>query len=258
MRNTSQCSFSVLESSPSRAGNPRGRNHTPVKVAAVALADSWKAWAGTATGTPRCTKQVGGQFWPKNISCAPGPPRLDFSHGIDRGALPAMDNPEPLTAASAPRSRQGIHRILNISAFGHLRKDGATVRRTLYSTWWRFLLSFLIIGLVSQLVSAVKSLSNGEWVSGIRSAGVAAICLAVLAFLAYRWLGRKADTATSPPPVPSTRLSAMSPTGSRGSDDFKKCPACGKLTRRAKVCRICGHDLAPRYKPSTTPGTSEL
>ena len=67
--------------------------------------------------------------------------------------------------------------------------------------------------------------------------------------------GSEIDAANDTPWTPSL---AKSSTGLRGSDYFKKCPACGKLTRDAKVCRICGHDLNPRYKPSTTPGTSEL
>ncbi|MFZ0904815.1 MAG: DUF805 domain-containing protein [Mycobacterium sp.] len=77
--------------------------------------------------------------------------------------------------------------------------------------------------------------------------------------------GSEIDAANDTPWTPSL---AKSSTGLRGSDYFKKCPACGKFTRDAKVCRICGHDLtysvsdAPRIetrnKPPTTPGTSEL
>jgi uncharacterized membrane protein YhaH (DUF805 family) len=46
--------------------------------------------------------------------------------------------------------------------------------------------------------------------------------------------------------TPSTPSPAKSATGLQGSDYFKKCPACGKFTRDAKRCRICGHDLTHR------------
>jgi uncharacterized membrane protein YhaH (DUF805 family) len=49
------------------------------------------------------------------------------------------------------------------------------------------------------------------------------------------------DAANDTPSPPSSP--AKSSTGLRGSDDFMKCPSCGKFTRDAKVCRICGHDL---------------
>lgn len=56
--------------------------------------------------------------------------------------------------------------------------------------------------------------------------------------------GSKIDAANETPSTPSSP--AKSSTGLRGSDYFKKCPACGKFTRDAKVCRICGHDLTHR------------
>jgi hypothetical protein len=89
--------------------------------------------------------------------------------------------------------------------------------------WLAFL---LVIGSVTHLVSAVIGLLNGEWASGIKAAG-AAILLAFLAYSAYRWLDKDAHTPPSPPPAPSTPSSARPSTGNRGSDHFKKCPACG-------------------------------
>lgn len=53
--------------------------------------------------------------------------------------------------------------------------------------------------------------------------------------------GSEIDAAKAMPWTPSSP--AKSSTGLRGSDYFKKCPACGKFTRDSKVCRICGHDL---------------
>ncbi len=94
---------------------------------------------------------------------------------------------------------------------------------------------------IAALVSAVSRLLHGEWAFGIKAAGVAillaflAILLAYLTYMAYR---------ASPPPTPWTPSPAKSiSAGNRGSDYIKKCSACGKFTRGAKVCRICGHDL---------------
>jgi uncharacterized membrane protein YhaH (DUF805 family) len=76
--------------------------------------------------------------------------------------------------------------------------------------------------------------------------------------------GSEIDAANDTPWTPS---SAKSSTGLRGSDYFKKCPACGKFTRDAKVCRHCGRDLTHRVidapqkkaqeKPPTTSGAPE-
>jgi uncharacterized membrane protein YhaH (DUF805 family) len=49
-------------------------------------------------------------------------------------------------------------------------------------------------------------------------------------------LGAPEHEIPSPP-------SGKSSTGLQGSDYYKKCSACGKITRGAKVCRSCGHDL---------------
>lgn len=57
--------------------------------------------------------------------------------------------------------------------------------------------------------------------------------------------GSEIDAANDTSWTPS---SAKSSTGLRGSDYFKKCPACGKFTHDAKVCRICGHDLTHRVR----------
>lgn len=56
--------------------------------------------------------------------------------------------------------------------------------------------------------------------------------------------GSEINVANDTPWTPSSP--AKSATGLRGSDYFKKCPACGKFTRDAKRCRICGHDLTHR------------
>jgi hypothetical protein len=159
----------------------------------------------------------------------------------------------PRGAPALPRILQGVYATLTISAFGHLRKFGAMERQ--WSWLKRDLVGGLRVWLVGTLLipvtfvvmialgTAGKELLNGEWLAGIKTAGVA-ILLAVLAYLvylAYRWLAQKADA--SPPPAPWTPSSAKAPTGLRGSDYFKKCPACGKFTRHAKVCRHCGCDL---------------
>ena len=79
-----------------------------------------------------------------------------------------------------------------------------------------------------------------------------------LAFLGWVIWYLRAERSAARKRAVAPPSSAKSSTGNRGSDYFNKCPACGKFTGGAKVCRICGHDLKPRYKPSTTPGTSEL
>lgn len=109
-----------------------------------------------------------------------------------------------------------------------------------------FGLIFVAVGCVVRLVHRQL---DGQWLLGI------CIGLAVVfVFLAYSTTKSEvAAPPADPPPSSATRQA-----GNRGSNYFKKCPACGKFTRGAKVCRICDHDLKPRYKPSTTPGTSEL
>jgi hypothetical protein len=95
------------------------------------------------------------------------------------------------------------------------------------------------IGAIGRLVVLIaRVFGQGPWV------GVAILVLLIVAFAVW-YVGNRMRNgeATSPPPVPWTPSSAKSSTGNRGSDYFKKCPACGKFTRDAKVCRICGHDL---------------
>jgi len=136
------------------------------------------------------------------------------------------------------------------SVFGRLRKVGAMVQQ-----WpWlkRNVVGGLLIWLVTALVpvtfvaitafvSAANRLLHGEWAYGFKTAGLViplaflAILLAYLAYLAYR---------AFPPPAPWTPSPAKSiSTGNRGSGYFKKCAACAKFTRHAKVCRHCGCDL---------------
>jgi predicted RNA-binding Zn-ribbon protein involved in translation (DUF1610 family) len=93
------------------------------------------------------------------------------------------------------------------------------------------------------VVFGMLMLSNG---AGVRGLGAIATGFC-LAYLSYK-------TATSPPAAPVSGA------------EFKKCPDCGKFTRKANNCRHCGHDLtqsasgAPqiktRYTPSTTPGAN--
>jgi ribosomal protein L32 len=66
------------------------------------------------------------------------------------------------------------------------------------------------------------------------------------AYLSYQ-------TATSPPATTpaSSRTAARRTRRAGGSDaEFKKCPACGKFTRKANVCRHCGHDLNDGVSPT--------
>jgi ribosomal protein S27E len=55
---------------------------------------------------------------------------------------------------------------------------------------------------------------------------------------------------------------ATSPPAPESDADFNKCPACGKFTRKANVCRHCGHDLtrsvsgAPPEKVQENPPTT--
>jgi hypothetical protein len=74
-------------------------------------------------------------------------------------------------------------------------------------------------------------LSSGAGVRGVELIAVGVYC----AYLSYK-------TATSPP--------AAAPVSGA---EFKKCPDCGKFTRKANVCRHCGHDLT--HSVSGTPPT---
>jgi ribosomal protein S27E len=65
----------------------------------------------------------------------------------------------------------------------------------------------------------------------------------------------------------SSYKTATSPPAPESDADFKKCPACGKFTRKANVCKHCGHDLThsvsgapPKHvqeNPSTTSDAPE-
>jgi ribosomal protein S27E len=62
--------------------------------------------------------------------------------------------------------------------------------------------------------------------------------------------------------VYSSYKTVTSPPAPESDADFKKCPACGKFTRKANVCRHCGHDLthsvsgAPPKKVQENPPTT--
>jgi hypothetical protein len=85
----------------------------------------------------------------------------------------------------------------------------------------------------------ILMLLNGAWPRGL---GLVLVGVHA-ASMSYK-------TATSPPAAPESQ------------EDFNKCPACGKFTRKAKVCRHCGHDLthsvsgAPPKKVQQNPPTT--
>lgn len=128
-------------------------------------------------------------------------------------------------------------------------------------------LAALFLGLalfrsVTDLIPMTGNQSNPN-VLGLLLGGIFAIVFAVISIWAFVELGclrgsvgtnqygpdplggSEIDAANNTPQTPS---SAKSATGLRGSDYFKKCPACGKFTRDAKRCRICGHDLTYRVR----------
>jgi predicted RNA-binding Zn-ribbon protein involved in translation (DUF1610 family) len=78
-----------------------------------------------------------------------------------------------------------------------------------------------------QVLVGILFLSSGASVRGLLAIGLGAL----LIYSSYKM-------ATSPPAPESDA-------------DFKKCPACGKFTRKANVCRHCGHDLT--YSVSDAP-----
>lgn len=60
------------------------------------------------------------------------------------------------------------------------------------------------------------------------------------------------ESGNDQPPV-NTRLGTQA--APDGDAEYKKCPACGKFTRDAAVCRHCGHDLPqPNAKAKLSPG----
>jgi ribosomal protein S27E len=84
---------------------------------------------------------------------------------------------------------------------------------------------------VCEFIGGVLNLLSANLTSGV-----------VFIFLAFCFAYRSYQVSTSPPAVP-------------GQEYFKKCPACGKFTRNAKVCRSCGQDLTQNMSGAST--TSE-
>jgi ribosomal protein L32 len=70
-------------------------------------------------------------------------------------------------------------------------------------------------------------------------------------------VSQKSDSAEPLPPV-NTKLGKDA--APESDEYFKKCPACGKFTRDATVCRHCGHDLPlpPQTKATFSPGERKV
>ena len=83
-----------------------------------------------------------------------------------------------------------------------------------------------------EVVLGFVMLSGGVGVRGL----ITVVMGGLFAYMSYQ-------TATSPPEPDSDDV------------EYKKCPACGKFTRHANVCRDCGHDLT--HSVSGTPPTRE-
>jgi uncharacterized membrane protein YhaH (DUF805 family) len=120
-------------------------------------------------------------------------------------------------------------------------------------------LGLTLITQVTDLIGMTGNQFNPNMLDFLLS-GISAIVFAIVGIWVFVELGCLRGSV-------GTNQYGPDPLG--GSEIYiKKCPACGKFTRDAKVCRICGHDLtysvsdAPqietRNKPPTTPGTSEL
>jgi ribosomal protein S27E len=96
------------------------------------------------------------------------------------------------------------------------------------------------VGGLCDVLLGILFLLSGAWVRGVLTFGVGVL----LVYSSYK-------TATSPPAPESDA-------------DFKKCSVCGKFTRKANVCRHCGHDLThsvsgapPKKVQENPPNTSD-
>lgn len=110
------------------------------------------------------------------------------------------------------------------------------------SGWEKFGFVGLVLGLlagVSGIITGVMIRDLGGWLQAAAAASVFFTCVSRLNKLAARGRGTRAPQTDTTETRPVSRVKA---------DDrsFKKCSACGKFTRDAKVCRSCGRNLTDR------------
>lgn len=89
---------------------------------------------------------------------------------------------------------------------------------------------------VAAIITGVMIGNLGGWLQAAAAASVFFSCASRLNKLAARTRGTGAPQTDTTETRPAFRVKA--------SDGyFRKCAACGKFTRGAKVCRNCGHAL---------------
>lgn len=103
------------------------------------------------------------------------------------------------------------------------------------------------VAAASTFLRALIYISAGVWLWGVACALVA-VLLAYSAYRAYlaqrsveaAWQAYRSGDDKAAAPDPDAYI--------------KKCPECGKFTREADVCRVCGHDFE---LPPTTPARTD-
>jgi hypothetical protein len=102
---------------------------------------------------------------------------------------------------------------------------------------------FRFVGVVMGLLAGVLGFIGGaitrDWVHAAVAALVFFAFVSRLNKLAARGRGTGAPQTDTTETRPVSRVKA-------NDGYFKKCAACGKFTRDAKVCRNCGRDLTDR------------
>ena len=100
------------------------------------------------------------------------------------------------------------------------------------------------IGAIARLLALLARVSAQN---GLAAAGWVLLVLAVAVGAVWyiRRVSNREDAPPTPFQVPPQETRPVS--GVKADNEyFKKCAACGKFTRDAKVCRNCGRDLTDR------------
>jgi ribosomal protein L32 len=100
----------------------------------------------------------------------------------------------------------------------------------------------LVLGLLAGFLGFILGVmirDLGGWLQAAAAASVFFMCVSRLNKLAARARGTGAPQTDTTETRPVSRVKA-------NDGYFKKCAACGKFTRDAKVCRNCGRDLTDR------------
>lgn len=111
------------------------------------------------------------------------------------------------------------------------------------SGWEKFRFVGLVLGMLAGvlgIITGVMIRDVGGWVQAAAAASVFFTCASRLNKLVARGRG------TGPPQTDTTETWPVSRVVNANDGYFKKCPACGKFSRDAKVCRRCGHALTDR------------